>query len=135
MEGLAGRKILIQQNYRKSKHHEQRLAEGEKSPGGDFLLQHEAALQKGRAKKLPADSKIINHDEECLMNRGNSLELDRPLRFLSPKEIGMIDEFLATLNVQGELRLVVHKGKLRFVTRTKDYEVKNNGYEKEAGSV
>ncbi len=83
---------------------------------------------------MPADSKIINPDEECLKNRENCLKLDRPLRFLSPTEIGMIDEFLTTLNVQGELRLVVHKGKLRFVTRTKDYEVKNNGYEKEAGS-
>jgi hypothetical protein len=83
---------------------------------------------------LPTDSKIINPDEECIRNRGNSLVLDRPLRFLSPKEIGMIDEFLATLNAQGELRLVVHKGRLRFVTRTKDYEVKNNGYEREVES-
>lgn len=83
---------------------------------------------------MPADSKIINPDGERLRNGGNTLELDRPLRFLSPKEIGMIDEFLRTLKSQGELRLVVHKGKLRFVTRTKDYELKINGADKEAGS-
>jgi len=51
------------------------------------------------------------------------LELERPLRFLSPKEIGMIDEFLSAIDKHGELRLVVHKGRLRFVTRTQDFEI------------
>jgi hypothetical protein len=59
------------------------------------------------------------------------LELERPLRFLSAKEIGMIDEFLSAIDNHGELRLVVHKGRLRFVTRTQDFEL-NEG-ENEGG--
>jgi hypothetical protein len=61
------------------------------------------------------------------------LELERPLRFLSAKEIGMIDEFLSAIDNHGELRLVVHKGRLRFVTRTQDFEL-NEG-ENEGGST
>jgi hypothetical protein len=35
----------------------------------------------------------------------------------------MIDEFLSAIDNHGELRLVVHKGRLRFVTRTQDFEI------------
>ena len=52
--------------------------------------------------------------------------MDRPLRFLSPKEILVIDEFLANMESNDELCLIVHKGRLRFVTRTKDIEVNNH---------
>ena len=55
------------------------------------------------------------------------LELERPLRFLSAKEIGMIDDFLSAIDKHGELRLVVHKGRLRFVTRTEDYDLPESG--------
>jgi len=57
------------------------------------------------------------------------LELERPLRFLSAKEIGMIDDFLTAIDKHGELRLVVHKGRLRFVTRTEDYDLPESGIE------
>jgi len=60
------------------------------------------------------------------------LELEHPLKFLSAKEIGMIDEFLAAIENHGELRLVVHKGRLRFVTRTQDFDVPEG--ENEGGS-
>jgi hypothetical protein len=60
------------------------------------------------------------------------LELEHPLRFLSAKEIGMIDEFLLAIDNHGELRLVVHKGRLRFVTRTQDFDIPDG--ENEGGS-
>jgi hypothetical protein len=55
------------------------------------------------------------------------LELESPLKFLSAKEIGMIDDFLSAIDKHGELRLVVHKGRLRFVTRTEDYDLPEAG--------
>ena len=39
----------------------------------------------------------------------------RPLAFLSPSQIQMIDEALSAMGEYGEVRLVVEKGRLRFV--------------------
>jgi hypothetical protein len=75
----------------------------------------------------------MNTNEGSLPKSICYLELERPLRFLSAKEIGLIDEFLSAIDNHGELRLVVHKGRLRFVTRTQDFEL-NEG-ENEGGST
>jgi hypothetical protein len=82
---------------------------------------------------LPTNMRNMNTNEGSHPKSICYLELERPLRFLSAKEIGMIDEFLSAIDNHGELRLVVHKGRLRFVTRTQDFEL-NEG-ENEGGST
>ncbi len=69
------------------------------------------------------DEGITDVDQACYTDKPIDLQLDRPLRFISAKEIDLIDEFLAAIEGEGELKLVVHKGRLRFVTRTKEDEV------------
>ena len=108
---------------------EQRLAEGEKSPRGNFLLYPPLYRVGGRKGLLPANVSYMNKSEGSRPNGIWYLELKRPLRFLSVKEISMIDDFLAAINDHGELRLVVHKGRLRFVTRTQDFDIPESGNE------
>ena len=75
---------------------------------------------------MAVDSKIVKLEDNVLVNQSYRLKMERPLQFLSPKEILFIDEFLANMKEGGELCLVVHKGRLRFVTRTKDLEPLNH---------
>ena len=42
--------------------------------------------------------------------------------FLLPKHVQMIDEALCSLGEYGEVRLVVEKGRLRFVITQKSYD-------------
>ncbi len=72
---------------------------------------------------MPKDETITDPDRMVFSEQPEYVELERPLRFLSAKEIGMIDKFLAMIDDDGELRLVVQKGRLRFVTRTKDIDM------------
>jgi hypothetical protein len=44
------------------------------------------------------------------------------LRFLSPSQVAMIDEALSALGEFGEVRLVVEKGKLRFVVTQNSHD-------------
>lgn len=50
------------------------------------------------------------------------LELDRRLKFLSPREITVIDDLLASVSPFGEVHLAVQKGKLRFVSSVKSHD-------------
>jgi len=50
------------------------------------------------------------------------LELERRLRFLTPQEINVIDDLLASVAPFGEVRLAVQKGKLRFVSSLKSHD-------------
>ena len=54
-----------------------------------------------------------------------SAEMDQQprLHFLSPNQMVMIDEALAKLGEYGEVRLIVEKGRLRFVVTQKSYDV------------
>jgi hypothetical protein len=72
---------------------------------------------------LPVDSKIVKPEEQILHDQSYRLKMHKPLRFLSAKEILVIDEFLANMEPEDELCLIVHKGRLRFVTRTKGVDV------------
>jgi hypothetical protein len=45
------------------------------------------------------------------------------LRFLRPEQLTMIDEALGGLGEYGEVRLVVEKGRLRFIVTQKSYDV------------
>ncbi|HEX9029857.1 MAG TPA: hypothetical protein VF823_11835 [Anaerolineales bacterium] len=46
----------------------------------------------------------------------------KPLKFLNPKQVTMVDEALSTLGEFGELHLVVVKGNLRFIIVQKSYD-------------
>jgi hypothetical protein len=45
------------------------------------------------------------------------------LCFLKPEQVAMIDEALGCLGEYGEVRLVVEKGRLRFIVTQKSYDV------------
>lgn len=51
-----------------------------------------------------------------------SLKADGQLKFLTYRQISMIDEALASLGDFGEVRLVVQKGRLRFLVTQKSYD-------------
>jgi hypothetical protein len=45
-----------------------------------------------------------------------------PARFLTPQQVAMIDEALSSLGEYGELRLVIEKGRLRFLITNKSFD-------------
>jgi hypothetical protein len=47
---------------------------------------------------------------------------NRSLAFLQPQQVLMIDEALSALGEYGEVRLVVEKGRLRFIVTQKSYD-------------
>ena len=49
-------------------------------------------------------------------------ENNKPSRFLNPDQIAMIDEALSSLGQYGEVRLVVEKGRLRFLITQKSID-------------
>jgi hypothetical protein len=49
-------------------------------------------------------------------------EQSNPCHFLLPRQIEMINEALASLGEFGEVRLVVEKGRLRFLITQKSYD-------------
>ena len=51
--------------------------------------------------------------------RGNDMGL---LSFLDQRQVTMIDEALSALGEFGELRLVVEKGRLRFIVTQKSFD-------------
>ena len=53
-----------------------------------------------------------------LLKTGDNLSL----KFLEMKQVSMIDEALSSLGDYGELRLVVEKGKLRFLVTQKSFD-------------
>ena len=52
-----------------------------------------------------------------------TIHLREPLRFLTPREIRLIDDFLVRMQTGGELRLVVQKGRLRFLASSRNHQV------------
>jgi len=50
------------------------------------------------------------------------LELEHRLRFLTAKEINVIDDLLTSVSPFGEVRLAVEKGRLRFVSSVKSHD-------------
>jgi hypothetical protein len=56
------------------------------------------------------------------VNQLRSLGENRLLSFLDQRQVKMIDEALAALGDYGELRLVVEKGRLRFIVTQKSFD-------------
>ena len=61
------------------------------------------------SKKTPRRSKQV-------------LKRDRQLRFLSEREINLIDSALSSVGSFGEVKLMVEKGRLRFIASTTSYD-------------
>jgi hypothetical protein len=51
-----------------------------------------------------------------------SLKDSRLLSFLDQRQVKMIDEALSALGDYGELRLIVEKGRLRFIVTQKSFD-------------
>lgn len=56
------------------------------------------------------------------MNPVRTISSNRLLSFLDQRQVEMIDEALAALGDYGELRLVVEKGRLRFIVTQKSFD-------------
>ena len=56
------------------------------------------------------------------VNQLRSLSENRLLSFLDQRQVKMIDEALAALGEYGELRLVIEKGRLRFIVTQKSFD-------------
>jgi hypothetical protein len=56
------------------------------------------------------------------INRLNSYKDSRLLSFLDQRQVTMIDEALSALGEYGELRLIVEKGRLRFIVTQKSFD-------------
>jgi len=62
------------------------------------------------------------HMSNVNVNQLRSLGENRLLSFLDQRQVKMIDEALAALGEYGELRLVVEKGRLRFIVTQKSFD-------------
>jgi hypothetical protein len=62
---------------------------------------------------------VTRSTEEGLLGAGSD---GRSLQFLEKREIRMIDEALGKLGEFGEVRLVVEKGRLRYVVTQRSYD-------------
>jgi hypothetical protein len=62
------------------------------------------------------------HMSNVNVNQLRSLGENRLLSFLDQRQVKMIDEALAALGDYGELRLVVEKGRLRFIVTQKSFD-------------
>ena len=56
------------------------------------------------------------------LNQISRLKNNPILSFLDQRQVEMIDEALSTLGDYGELRLVVEKGRLRFIVTQKSFD-------------
>lgn len=56
------------------------------------------------------------------IDRFNHLKDSRLLSFLDQRQVTMIDEALSALGDYGELRLIVEKGRLRFIVTQKSFD-------------
>lgn len=56
------------------------------------------------------------------VNQVSTLSSTRLLSFLDQRQVEMIDEALSALGDYGELRLVVEKGRLRFIVTQKSFD-------------
>ena len=50
------------------------------------------------------------------------VKLERNLRFLTPRQIVMIDEMLDSVTPFGEVTLRIQKGRLRCIAKSKSYD-------------
>jgi hypothetical protein len=64
------------------------------------------------------ENKLSTTETQIIENRA----VVNSLKFLSPRQVQMIDEALASLDEFGEVRLIVEKGRLRFLATQKSFD-------------
>lgn len=47
----------------------------------------------------------------------HQINLERPLRVLTPRQVAMVDDVLAEIGEFGEVRLILHRNRLRFIQK------------------
>jgi len=72
-------------------------------------------MKKGQ-EDFPVDKTAVNG--KGTIKGGENYEL----KFLSPAQVSMVDEALASVGDYGEVRLVIEKGRLRFLVTQKSYD-------------
>ncbi len=70
-------------------------------------------------------------DSADLDEKQGKIKIHKPLKFLKPQQITLLDEALSTLGDFGELHLVVVKGNLRFIVVQKSYDANKLQLEEE----
>jgi hypothetical protein len=70
-------------------------------------------------------------DSADLDEKNGETRILKPLKFLKPQQITLLDEALSTLGDFGELHLVVVKGNLRFIVVQKSYDANKLQLEEE----
>jgi hypothetical protein len=65
---------------------------------------------------------MANLDSTSLDENRREIKINKPLKFLKPHQITLLDDALANLGEYGELHLVVVKGNLRFIVVQKSYD-------------
>jgi len=62
-------------------------------------------------------------ERDIKMEQGKTrVKLERNLRFLTPRQINMIDEMLESVTPYGEVTLRIQKGRLRCIAKSKSYD-------------
>jgi hypothetical protein len=47
----------------------------------------------------------------------HQINLEHPLRVLTPRQVAMVDDVLAEIGEFGEVRLILHRNRLRFIQK------------------
>lgn len=47
----------------------------------------------------------------------HQINLERPLRVLTPRQVAIVDDVLAEIGEFGEVRLILHRNRLRFIQK------------------
>jgi hypothetical protein len=77
-----------------------------------------------RSGKEVMDSKIAGTGEPQT-ERTTSLSFDRPLRFLTKRDVQAIDNALEAVGPFGEVRLIKNRGRLRFIQTVRSEDVRD----------
>ena len=91
----------------------QTLSRGEKSRRVFFIAQDFHNTQMGKedmTTRIPKAQILTSNGDSCT------------LKFMELQQVSMIDEALTSLGDYGEVRLIVEKGKLRFLVTQKSFD-------------
>ena len=79
----------------------------------------------GEVKNPPGSQCLTKGENVMIKSRttpSERTEAPANLNFLQPDQIKMIDEALSAIGEYGEVRLVVEKGQIRFLTVTRSFD-------------
>ena len=71
---------------------------------------------------MGSENRLGKNMSDSNIDQFNSIKDSRILSFLDQRQVTMIDEALSALGDYGELRLIVEKGRLRFIVTQKSFD-------------